>query len=349
MILPQTYIGTLIVMIFSLLCIGLWANTYKLAGKLRFEVYYVDFAIGMGLAAVIFAFTFGNLGFDGFSVMDDLMQVHKRQWLDAFGAGVIFNLANMLLVAAISVSGMATAIPMALGLTLVGGVLWSQTSQRTSNPLFLYLGCVLVLAAIVTDAVAHKSLVAIRQAAMRQAATPTPKQGKKDRSSGAIKGVILSLISGLLMSGIYPLLKAASTGDVALGPYSLMFLFAAGAFLSTFVFSLFFMNLPVQGHPLEITDYFKTRTGRHLFGLFGGILWCTGTQAVFVAAGTAPEAQLGHAGTFALSNGGTLVAGLCGLLYWREFQEGGGRPKTLAFVALILFAGGLALASLALV
>jgi glucose uptake protein len=346
MILPQTHIGTLIVMILSLLCIGLWANTYKLAGKLRFEVYYADFAVGLGLAAVIFAFTFGNLGFDGFSVLDDMMQVHKRQWLDAFGAGVIFNLANMLLVAAISVSGMAAAIPMALGLTLVVGVLWGQVSQRTSNPLFLYLGCVLVLAAVVADAVAHKSLVAIRRAAMRQAAIP---KGKKDRGPGAIKGVILSVISGLLMSGIYPLLKAASTGDVALGPYSLMLLFAVGAFLSTFVFSLFFMNLPVQGQPLEIRDYFKTGAMRHLFGVLGGILWCAGTQAVFVAARTAPEAQLGPAATLALSNGGTLVAGLCGLLVWREFQEGVGRPKTLAFAALILFAVGLALASLALV
>jgi len=340
MILPQTYIGTLIVMILSLLCIGLWANTYKLAGKLRFEVYYVDFAIGLGLAAVIFAFTLGNLGFDGFSVMDDVMQVHKRQWLDAFGAGVIFNLANMLLVAAISVSGMAAAIPMALGLTLVVGVLSSQIIQRTSNPLFLYLGCVLVLAAIVAVAVAHKSLVA-----MRKAATLT--QGKKDRSPGAIKGVILSLVSGILMAGIYPLLRAATTGDVALGPYALMLLFAAGAFLSTFVFSLFFMNLPVQGQPLEIRDYFTMQAQRHLFGLLGGILWCTGTQAIFVAARTAPEAQLGSAATLALANGGTLVAGLCGLLVWREFQAGAGRPKTLASVALILFACGLALVSMA--
>jgi glucose uptake protein len=340
MILPQTYFGTLVVMILSLLCLGLWANTYKLAGKLRFEVYCVDFAVGLGLAAVIFAFTFGNLGFDGFSLMDDVMQVHKRQWLEAFGAGAIFNLANMLLIAAISVSAMAAAIPVALGLTLVMGVLWVQVSQRTSNPLDLYLGCALVLAGVVAAAAAHKSLVAMRQAA-------TPKPGKKDRGPGAMKGVILSVISGLLMSGIYPLLKAASTGDVALGPYSLMLLFGAGAFLSTFVFSLFFMNLPLQGQPLEITDYFKMQAKRHLFGIAGGILWCTGAQAIFVAAGTAPEARLGRATMLALSNGGPLIAGLCGLLFWREFQEGVGRPKTLALLALVLFAVGLALASLA--
>jgi glucose uptake protein len=340
MILPQTHIGTLILMIFGLLCMGLWANTYKLAGKMRFEMYSVDFAIGLGFAAVMFAFTFGNLGYDGFSLMDDVMQVHKRQWLDALGAGVIFNLANMLLLAAISVSGMAAAIPVSLGVTLVVGVLWGQIGQRTLNPMYLYLGCGLVLAAIVADAVAHKSLVAMRQAA-------APKQGKKVRTPGAIKGLILSLVSGLLLAGIYPLLKAASTGDVGLGPYSLMLLFAFGAFLSTFVFSIFFMNLPVQGQPLEIMEYFKIKAGRHLFGVAGGIVWCAGTLAVFVAAVTAPQAQLGRASTLALSGGGTLVAGLCGLLIWREFQEGAGHAKTLAFVALILFAGGLALVSLA--
>jgi glucose uptake protein len=340
MILPTTHVGTLILMVLSLLCVGLWANTYKLAGKMRFELYSVDFAIGLGLAAVIFAFTFGNLGYDGFSLMDDVMQVHKRQWMDAVGAGVIFNLANILLLAAISVSGMAAAIPVTLGLTLVMGVLWDQIGQKTSNPLDLYLGCGLVLVAIVADAVANRSLVAMRRAA-------APKQGKKARTPGAMKGLILAVVSGLLLAGTHPLLKAASTGDVGLGPYSLMLLFAVGAFLSTFVFSIFFMNLPVQGQPLEIMDFFKTQSRRHLFGVAGGILWCAGTLAVFVSAGTAPEAQLGRAGTLALSNGGALVAGLCGLLIWREFQEGGGRAKTLAFVALILFASGVALVSLA--
>src|SRR5580704_11631534 len=136
MILPQTYVGTLIVMILGLLCAGLWANTFKIAGKLRFEVYYFDFAIGLGIAGVVFAFTLGNLGYDGFSVMDDLMQAHKRQWLEAFGGGVIFNLANMLLVAAISMAGMAVPIQVAWGLTLVAGILISQIGHRTSNPLF---------------------------------------------------------------------------------------------------------------------------------------------------------------------------------------------------------------------
>jgi glucose uptake protein len=335
MILPQTYVGTLIVMILSLLCVGLWANTYKLAGKLRFELYYFDFVIGLAFAAVIYAFTFGNLGFDGFSFVDDLMQAHKRQWMQAFGAGVIFNLANMLLVAAISVSGMAVAIPVGLGFTLVVGVLLGQMGHRTSNPLVLSLGCVLVMAAIVVDALAYNSLMEARRAARS-------KPGQKARSAGAIKGLVLSVAGGLLMTAIYPLLTGARVGDVGLGPYSTIFLFGAGTFLSTFVFSLFFMNLPVAGEPLEIMDYFKIAAKRHLLGLLGGILWCTGTVAVLVAVAAGPETQPGRGAALVLSNSGTLIAGLCGLLFWKEFQDGGGRTKTMAFVAMILFACGLA-------
>src|ERR1700759_4993345 len=111
MILPQTYIGALIVMILSLLCLGLWPNTYKLAGKFRFELYSIDFAVGLGVAAFVVAFTAGNLGYDGFSLMDDLMQVHKRQWMDAFLSGAVFNLGNMLMIGSASIAGIAISFP----------------------------------------------------------------------------------------------------------------------------------------------------------------------------------------------------------------------------------------------
>ena len=342
MILPQTYVGTLAVLILSVLFLGLWANGYKLAGKLRFELFYFDFAIGLGLAAVIYGFTLGNLGYDGFSLMDDLMHAGKRQWFFGFLAGVIFNLANLFLMAAISVAGMAVAFPVSLGVTLLVGVLVSQLGQRTGNTTYVALGWALLLAAIVADAVAYRSLVARRRAAVLAASTK-----KKTRGPTATKGLVLSVLSGLLMLLFYPLLNRARVEEIGVGSYALMILFAAGAFLSTFVFNLFFMNLPVEGQPLEIRDYLGMRAGRHLFGVLGGVLCGTGTLAAFVAAGVAPEARLGQAATAALSHGGTLVAALCGLLAWKEFQEGTGNVKALAFITVILFAGGLASLSLA--
>src|SRR5262249_61713624 len=52
MILPQTSMQTLMLMIVSLVCLGSWAVTLKVAGKWRFELYCLDFALGAVIAAV---------------------------------------------------------------------------------------------------------------------------------------------------------------------------------------------------------------------------------------------------------------------------------------------------------
>ena len=101
-----------------MLCWGSWANTQKMSGKWRFELFYFDYAFGVLLAAVICALTLGSLGYDGFSFLDDLMNGGKRYAAMGFGAGMIFNLANMLLVAAITVAGLAVAFPVGIGLAL---------------------------------------------------------------------------------------------------------------------------------------------------------------------------------------------------------------------------------------
>src|SRR6476619_1201640 len=125
MTLPQTYFATLALTILSMLCWGSWANTFKMAGKWRFELFYFDFAFGVMLAALAVAMTLGTLGFDGFLFMDDLMHAGCRQWFNGFMGGVIFNLANMLLVAAISLAGMAVAFPVGIGMALIIGVVWN--------------------------------------------------------------------------------------------------------------------------------------------------------------------------------------------------------------------------------
>jgi glucose uptake protein len=78
MILPQTYTATMILMVLSMLCLGVWVSSLRLAGKWRFEVFYFDFAFGLLIAAVVYAFTVGNLGFDGFNFLDDLQHTGKQ-------------------------------------------------------------------------------------------------------------------------------------------------------------------------------------------------------------------------------------------------------------------------------
>jgi glucose uptake protein len=78
MILPHTYIVTLLVLFFSMACWGSWANTQKMTGKWRFELFYFDYAFGVLLVALVCAFTLGSLGYDGFSFLDDVMNGGKQ-------------------------------------------------------------------------------------------------------------------------------------------------------------------------------------------------------------------------------------------------------------------------------
>src|SRR5436305_14374877 len=101
MILPTTYATALLLTIVSMICWGSLANTFKLTKKWRFELFYFDYSFGVLLLALVAAFTFGTMG-DELSFVDNLSIAGKRQMAWAVAAGVVFNLANMLLVAAIS-------------------------------------------------------------------------------------------------------------------------------------------------------------------------------------------------------------------------------------------------------
>jgi glucose uptake protein len=342
MILPETYTAALLVMILSMLCWGSWANTYKLAGKWRFELYYYDYAFGLLAMSVLLAYTVGNLGYDGFSFVDDLMHAGKRQWLFGFLAGVVFNLANMLLMAAIAVAGMAVAFPVGIGVALLVGVILNYVIKPVGNPALLFGGCLLVVAAIVVDAAAYHMLNRLRHEQLARAG-----KARSLRRPSIPKGVMISLVCGLLMGSFFPLVAKGQEGDVGLGPYSVAVVFAIGVFVSTFVFNLFFMNLPVEGEPVELRDYFLGKPVQHLLGFLGGAIWCGGGVAAFVAASAPREVNIGPAISYAMGQGSTLISALWGLLVWREFKGADLRIKLLLAVMLVLFGCGLALISMA--
>lgn len=342
MILPQTYNAALFLMILSMLCWGSWANTYKLAGKWRFELFYFDYAFGLLLVAWIYALTFGNLGYDGFSFMDDLLHAGKRQWLYGFAAGMIFNFANMLLVAAISVAGMAVAFPIGIGVALIIGVTLSNAIKPAGNTTLLLIGCSLIVSAIVVDAIAYRLLGVLRHEELARSG-----KAKSTLRPTSLKGIVLSLVSGLLMGSFFPMLEKGKQGETGLGPYAIGAVFAAGVFISTFVYNIFFMNLPVEGDPVEFSEYFKGKPKQHLLGILGGAIWATGGIASFVAASAPDQVQVGPAISYAMAQGATLISALWGLLVWREFKGSDARIWSLVALMLVLFTCGLALVSMA--
>jgi glucose uptake protein len=153
-------------------------------------------------------------------------------------------------------------------------------------------------------------------------------------------------VSGILMGSFYPVLEM-SKHEFGLGPYAAVFVFSAGILLSTPFFNIFFMNVPVQGDPVGFGAYFKGKFKYHVLGLLGGIIWCVGMTANFVAASTSKAINVGPAVSYAIGQGATLVSTLWGLLVWHEFK--GAVPRTRSFVALMLalFVAGLGLIAVA--
>ncbi len=342
MILPSTYIATFCLMLLSMLCWGSWANSFKLTPKWRFELFYFDYSLGVVLAALLAALTFGDLGFDGFSFLDDLRHAGLRQDAWAVAAGVVFNLANMLLVASISIAGMAVAFPVGIGLALVIGVIWNYAINPTGNRELLFGGMAVIVAAIIVDALAFRSYALQRS---RQAA----REGKarQVRKSMSTKGIILSLVAGVLMGSFFPLLQNGMASEIGLGPYAIGFVFSLGVFFSTFVFNLVFMNLPIEGAPIEIGDYFRGSLKSHGLGILGGMIWSVGLIANLVAAVGEGNAKVGPAVSYGIGQGATMISALWGIIVWREFAGADSRVKSLVAAMLVLFVGGLTLVSIA--
>jgi glucose uptake protein len=333
MILPTSYLSTILLLFLSMICWGSWANTLKATGtSWRFELFYFDYSLGVLLASSIAAFTFGMWGAD-MTFQDRMLVAGHLKEAYAVAGGVIFNLANMLLVASIAQAGMAVAFPSAIGLALVIGVVWNYLLNPQGNPWMLFTGLLLVVAAVIVDGRAHLE---------RERAMPGSQRTRRAR-----KGLTLSIISGVLMGIFYPLVEKGMGGDLGLGPYAAALLFSEGVFFSTFVFNIFFMNIPVEGEQLRLSRYFLGRPRWHFWGIAGGVIWAVGAIANFAAASAPADVNVGPAISLAIGQCATLVSVLWGLLVWKEFAGANAKVKRLVAGMIVLFAGGLALLSLA--
>ncbi len=363
MILPTTYLGALLLMVFSMLCWGSWANTQKATSNWRFELYYYDYALGVVLCSVIVAFTFGTLNPAELTFQDNFIIAGYRKMAWGVLAGFVFNLANMLLVAGISVAGMSVAFPIGIGLALVIGVVWNYILTPQGNPLLLFGGVALVVLAIVFDGIAYAAHAASKREAELEKPHPVepapkldPRTGRaygkaapapKPRTPSAIRGIIFCVLGGILMGGFYPLVELGKTGDGAVSPYGIALLFAAGVFFSTFIYNPFFMNFPIQGMPIGIGAFFRSTRREHLMGILGGVIWCAGAISNFVASSSAASASVGPAISYAMGQGAALVSALWGILVWKEFAGANARVKAFVTAMIVLFIAGLTLVSIA--
>jgi glucose uptake protein len=327
MFIVQTYPLAVIFCIITMLCWGSWANTQKLAGKTwRFELFYWDYVIGILLFSLLSALTLGSIGKEGRSFMEDLQQASSSNILSSLLGGFIFNAANILFSAAIAIAGMAVAFPIAIGLALVLGVIVNYAASQKGDPVFLFMGVALVAIAIIINAIAY-----------RKASTANQQVSSK--------GIIISLIAGVLMSFFYRFIAASmdleNFSNPAAGkmtPYTAVFIFSVGIFLSNFIFNTILMRKPLQGSPTNYKEYFKGKFSVHMVGLLGGLIWGLGNSLNLIAAGKA-----GAAISYGLGQGATLIAALWGVFIWKEFQQAPKGTNALITAMFIFFIAGLGL------
>lgn len=319
----ESYAVAVAMCVVTMLCWGSWANTQKLASKeWRFELFYWDYALGVLLLALVLAFTFGSTGSVGRGFLSDLAQAQSGALISAFVGGAVFNLSNILLVAAIDIAGMAVAFPIGVGLALVLGVITNYVATPVGNPVLLFAGVACVVLAIILSAVSYSRL---------------PAQGQ--RTIG--KGIMLSVVAGFLMGFFYRFVAASMSSDFInlepgkLGPYTAIVMFSVGLLASNFLWNTIVMKRPFVGPPVAFGDYFSKGTPRlHQIGILGGVIWNLGMSLSIIAAGAA-----GFAISYGLGQGATLVAAFWGVFIWKEFKDapaGTSRLLALMFGAFVV-------------
>ena len=310
-----------------MLCWGSWANTQKLAaGRWRFELFYWDYVIGILFSSLVAAFTLGSIGHFGRGFLADFHQASASNIVSALLAGLIFNLANILLTAAIAIAGMSVAFPVGIGIALILGVLVNYVSVQKGSPVLLFSGVLVVAAAIIMNAVAYR----------RKSIT--------SREPGS-KGILLSVVAGVLMSFFYRFIAGAMDVDhfeapapAKMTPYTAFVVFAAGIFISNLLFNTILMARPLDGGKVTYRDYFAGRLSLHAVGFLGGIIWGIGNLFNLLAAGKA-----GPAISYGLGQGATLIAAIWGVVIWKEFKNMGRQVGWLLAGMFACFAIGIAL------
>jgi glucose uptake protein len=316
---PQTYGLALFLMTLSMLCWGTWANTQKITRQWRFELYYFDYTVGLLLCSLIFGLTLGQI--DPSSPQSFFMNLRaasqRSLWL-AFAGGAVFSVGNILIVAAISVAGMAVAFPIGAGLALVVGAVLNYVVSPAGNPVLIFSGIALVCIAIALDAVAYK--------------------GISQAGGHAAKGILLSVVGGIGAGLFYPLVAKSLAGPGHLEPYTVYVIFSVGAMASALPMIYLLMIRPITGSSLSLKDYVRGRWNAHAWGIAGGLIWGVGTIANFVASYVP---MIGPATSFSMGEGNTMISALWGVFVWKEFRGASSRVRLYLALMFLFFLLGL--------
>lgn len=317
MYVPTSYAAQLAFMLLSMLCWGSWANTLNLSPGWPFQLFYWDYVFGILLASFGWGLVLGGGPHVFWAAIFSANATHIGL---AIVGGIIFNAANLLLVAAIGLAGLAVAFPLGIGVALLLGVLLNYFLAPAANPVLLFTGVSLIALALVVDALAYR-------------------RRDTEKRQGTSAGIALSILAGILMGLFYPFVERSLQGAHALGPYSVVPWFALGILLCSIPANSWLMRHPLAGqHRTTFSAYFQGKSLWHVWGLLGGAIWCTGAVLNFVSS---RGEFVGPAVAYAIGQGATMVSAAWGVFIWHEFRGAPPAARRLVPVMFVLFLAGL--------
>jgi glucose uptake protein len=324
MVLIQSYSIAIAAFIVCMICWGSWANTQKIAKNYRFELYYWDLIAGILLTATLAAVTLGSAGSEGRTFWNDLSQATMLSVTMAILGGVVWNLGNLLLVAGISLTGLAVAFPIGGGIAWVLGIGYNllieilDRGYSEGKPFLLLTGVVFVVIAIFFSGRAYKKLEG-----------PTSRRSTKGIIASVVAGVLIAFFYGFVVQSMDNSYVAGGTGSLT--PFTAVFFFSIGALVCTLFVNPIFMRYPVDGAPVTMKNFFEAGIGEHAAGWMGGFIWMSGMVLSFMAVGAGSPAI-----SYALSNAAPVVAAFWGVFIWKEFK-GSGTETNLLLAGMFLF------------
>ncbi len=347
MILPASTLASVLLLLLAFFCWGSWANFQRLAVKWRCELFSYDFAIGVAACVALGALFLGSSNSQELTMSDNLVLASYRKIAYAILAGALVSLANMLLAAALSVSGMAVALPLTFGIGLaVTSITNFIGNAHGANALLLFAGLFLVLAALIVDTFAYRSHLDELTTRIRGVPQLDPRTRLPVKTPLAARGIIIGAISGIVYGFFFPVVDASRSGDNGVEPYGAALLIGLGMFASTLFYGPFFINFPIQGAPLHVLDYFKGTKKQHFWGVLAGLVWGAGLLAALLEAAS-PEAHMLSAFATALLFGAPIAGVFWGSLAWEEFKGATTGVRMMMLVTLVAYIAGLAMVSLA--
>lgn len=318
MVVVHDYFLSVIMCIITMICWGSWANTAKFTDNKKWpaQLYYWDYCIGIVIFSILLALTLGSFGSEGRSFFQDLGQASFYALSMALLGGIVFNLANILIVAAINLAGMAIAFPVGIGIALVLGVVVNYIGVPKGNAVVLFSGVACIVVAIILTAMAYGRLKTTSHLEKR-------------------KGLIAAVLGGLVMGLFYRFVASSMSVNFItpeaglLTPYTALVLFSLGIFFSSFILNVIIMKKPISGPVISGGQYFQGTIKEHASGILGGVIWSIGMSFSILASN-----QAGYAISYGLGQGATMVAVIWGVFIWKEFTSA---PKGTNKLILTMF------------